>query len=111
MPDFGAFWKKLGWGGLSQLEQNPDQFHLVRVNHFEYHRAVAEVDEVRARIWVQRLGRTSLSFAFSLLPIDYDEPYCTGHRVLVCVDPLSRKPKPWSDRFRETVAPYRADLI
>ena len=105
----GAFWKKLGWGGLSELETNPDQFHLVRVNHFEYHRAVVGVDEVRVRIWLDRLGTTSLTFGFSMLPIDQDEPYCTGYRVLVCVDPNQRKPRPWTDEFRKTVGPYRKD--
>ena len=105
----GSFWKKLGFGGLSELHRNPDQFHLVRVNHFEYLRAVKDVDEVRCRIWVKKLGRTSLSFAFSLLPIDEDQPYCTGYRVLVCVDPETRLPRPWSDSFRKVLHPYRED--
>ena len=106
----GAFWKRLGFGGLAQLAQNPDQFHLVRVNHFEYVRAVKGVDEVRCRIWVKSLGNTSLTFAFSLLPVDQDEPYCTGYRVLVCVDPESQRPRPWSVSFREVLQPYRADV-
>ena len=106
----GAFWKRLGFGGLAQLAQNPDQFHLVRVNHFEYVRAVKGVDEVRCRIWVKSLGNTSLTFAFSLLPVDQDEPYCTGYRVLVCVDPESQRPRPWSASFREVLQPYRADI-
>ena len=60
---------------------------MVRVNHFEYIRAVEGVDEVRVRVWVEKLGRTSLTFGFSVLPIDEDTPYAIGHRVLVCVDP------------------------
>lgn len=106
----GAFWKKMGWGGLSELERNPDQFHLVRVNHFEYIRAVEGVDEVRVRVWVDKMGRTSLTFGFSVLPIDEDTPYASGYRVLVCVDPKERKPNPWSEEFREQLKPYRKDL-
>ena len=102
----GSFWKKLGFGGLAELSNNPDQFHLVRVNHFEYIRAVEGVDEVRCRVWIDKLGNTSLTFGFSLLPIDEDLPYCTGYRVLVCVDPKTRKPKPWTNMFRETVQSY-----
>ena len=102
----GAFWQALGWGGLSDLKANPDQFHLVRINHFEYLRAVEGVNAVRARVWVQKLGRTSLIFAFSILPVDEDIPYATGHRVLVCVDPESRTPKPWSEGIRVKLAPY-----
>ena len=107
----GAFWKKMGWGGLSELERNPDQFHLVRVNHFEYIRAVENVDEVRVRVWVDKLGTTSLTFGFSVLPIDQDTPYAQGFRVLVCVNPNSRLPNPWSEHFRETISPYRKDLF
>lgn len=102
----GSFWKKLGFGGLVDLSKNPDQFHLVRVNHFEYIRAVEGVDEVRCRIWIDNLGNTSLTFGFSLLPIDEDTPYCTGHRVLVCVDQNTRKPKPWTETFRQKVQSY-----
>ena len=106
----GDFWKKMGWGGLAELERNPDQFNLVRVNHFEYLRAVAGVDEVRARVWIQKLGRTSLIFGFSVLPVDEDRPYAIGHRVLVCVDQKTRTPRPWSESFRTQVKPYREDL-
>ena len=99
------------WGGVDyqELERNPDQFQLVRVNHFEYIRAVEGVDEVRVRVWVEKLGRTSLIFGFSVLPIDEDTPYAIGHRVLVCVDPDARQPKPWSNEFKK-LAPYRKDI-
>ena len=106
----GDFWKKMGWGGLASLDRNPDQFHLVRVNHFEYARAIKGVDEVRVRVWVGKLGKTSLRFDFSILPTDHDTPYATGYRVLVCVDRNTMRPKPWTEEFRNQLAPYRADL-
>ena len=106
----GDFWKKMGWGGLSELQRNPDQFHLVRVNHLEYVRAVEGIDEVRVRIWVDKLGTSSLSFGFSVLPTDEDTIFAKGYRVLVCIDPELRRPKPWSQEFREKLKPYRADI-
>lgn len=106
----GDFWRMMGWGGALNARRHPDQYHLVRVNHFEYHRAVYDVDRVRVRVWIDRIGRTSLTFAFTILPIDMDTPYATGHRVLVRVDPENRTPVPWSDAFRTALAPYRADL-
>ena len=105
----GDFWKKMGWGSLANLQENPDHFHLVRANHFEYERAVEGVDEVRVRVWVRKLGRTSLTFAFSILPVDEDIPYCNGYRVLVCVDPTDRRPTPWSKEIRNHLSPYRED--
>ena len=105
----GAFWRRLGWGGLADLTSSPDQFHLVRVNHFEYLRAVEGEDEVRVRIWVEKLGRTSMTIGFRMLPVDEDEDYAIGQRVLVCVDRETRAPKPWTEDFREKIHPYRAD--
>ena len=106
----GDFWKKMGWGGLAELNRNPDQFHVVRVNHLEYVRAVEGHDEVRVRIWVEKLGRTSLNFGFSVLPTDEDTIFAKGYRVLVSVDQESRRPKPWSEEFRQKLTPYRADI-
>lgn len=106
----GDFWRRMGMGGPLQAVNNPDQYHLVRVNHFEYHHAVRDVTEVRVRIWIERIGRSSLTFAFRMLAIDEDLAYATGHRVLVRVDPQTRAATPWSEDFRKTMAPYRADL-
>jgi acyl-CoA thioester hydrolase len=103
----GAFWQHLGWGNLLDAQTNPDQFHLVRANHIEYHRAVRGVSRVRCRIWVEKLGRTSLTIGFNVLPLDEDRPYATGTRVLVRVDPDSQLPTPWTEPFRLTLAPYQ----
>ena len=105
----GGFWRHLGWGGLLDAQSNPDQFHLVRANQVEYLRPVVGVGEVRVRVWVEKLGRTSLTFAFCLLPLDEDRPYATGTRVVVRVDPTTRKPTEWTASFREKLAPYRKD--
>jgi acyl-CoA thioester hydrolase len=106
----GSFWRHLGWGGILDSHTNPDQFQLVRSNQIEYLRPVFGLGDVRARIWVDRLGRTSLTFGFVLLPIDEDRAYATGTRTMVRVDPETRKPTEWTEHFRQTLAPYRKDL-
>ena len=106
----GGFWTHLGWGGLLDAQRNPDQFHLVRANKMEYLRAVNGVGEVRARVWVEKLGNTSLTFGFRLLPLDEDVEYAVGERVIVRIDPETRRPTPWTDEFRRRLAPYRRDL-
>src|SRR4051812_18149329 len=102
----GSFWQRIGWGSALDLTSNPDQFPLVRANHVEYERAVSGIGEVRVRVWVEKLGRTSLTFGFRMLPMDEDVEFAKGYRVLVCVDPKSRKPAPWSDAFRAKIAPF-----
>lgn len=104
----GSFWRHLGWGGLLDAQRNPDQFHLVRANHVEYLRPVYGVGQVRVRVWVQKLGRTSLTFGFRMLALDEDAEHARGTRVVVRVDPATLKPMPWTDRFRETLTPYCA---
>ncbi|WP_373047815.1 acyl-CoA thioesterase [Vulgatibacter sp.] len=107
----GSFWKQLGQrGGLLDFAANPDMSHLVRANHIQYDRPVTGVGEVRVRIWVEKLGSTSLTFGFRVLPLDEDVDYATGSRVLVRIDPETRKPVPWTDALREKLAPYRRDL-
>ncbi|MBX5480825.1 MAG: acyl-CoA thioesterase [Myxococcaceae bacterium] len=106
----GSFWKHLGWRGILDDTSNPDQFQLVRANHLEYLRPVIGVGEVRARVWVEKLGRTSLTFGFCLLPLDEDLPYATGTRTMVRIDPRTRKPVEWTENFRKALAPYRKDL-
>lgn len=102
----GSFWARIGWGDFMHSSDSPDRWHLVRANYIEYLRPVEAIGEVRVRIWVEKLGRTSLTFGFRMLPMDQDVDYATGTRVLVRIDPTTRKPAPWTDEFRKRVSPY-----
>lgn len=103
----GAFWEHLfGWSGMLDVKTYPDQSHLVRANHISYERPFAGTGEARVRIWVEKLGRTSLTFGFRVLPLDQDLDYAVGSRVMVRVDPDTHRPVPWTDELRRKVAPY-----
>ena len=106
----GSFWRELGWSGPLDVQSNPDQFHLVAQNHVDYVTPVEGVGQVRCRVWVERLGRTSLTFGLRLMPLDEDVDHARGTRVIVRVDPETKRPVPWSEPFREKLAPYRRDL-
>lgn len=101
----GEFWKKLGWAGFDGKE-NPDQFHLVRENQVEYLSPFEGVGELRVRLTVTHLGRTSLVFGFQVMPMDEDRVLARGRRVVVCVDPQSRAKRPWSQTFLDKVSPF-----
>ncbi len=105
----GSFWRHLGWGGPLDVQSNPDQFHLVRSNQVEYLRPVVGVGQVRVRVWVERLGTTSLVFGLRCLAMDEDTDHARGTRAIVRVNPDSWRPEPWSDSFRETLRPYCAE--
>lgn len=104
----GSFWKQIGWGALLSPTENPDQYHVVRANHIQYDRPVRGVGEVRVRIWVESMGRTSLTFAMQILPMDHDLPYCTGTRTIVRVHPETFLPVPWTDELRRKLTPLAA---
>ncbi|MCO4746759.1 MAG: acyl-CoA thioesterase [Proteobacteria bacterium] len=99
----GAFWMEVFQGGFNDEE---DRFHFVRANHIEYIEPVGGVGRVRVRVWVEKLGRTSLTFGFRVMPMDQDTDHATGSRTVVRVNPESKRPVPWSDSFRTQLAPW-----
>lgn len=102
----GAFWQHIGWGSILDAVNNPDQYHLVRANTIAYDRAVRGVGQVRCRIWVEKLGVSSLVIGFSVLPLDEDRPFAQGTRTLVRVDPATQRPTAWTAEFRQRIGPY-----
>lgn len=102
----GSFWQRLGWGTWGDMQQNPDAQHLVRENHIEYLRPVTGIGEVRVRIWVEKLGTSSVVFGFCVMPMDEDIDYAKGTRALVRIDLASKRPTPWTDSFRQKLTPY-----
>lgn len=99
----GSFWEGLQLGGLNV---DADLFHLVRANQIEYLLPVKGTGKVRVRVWVEKMGRTSLTFGFKMMPIGADIDYAVGSRTVVRVDSETYEPSPWSDTFRALLAPY-----
>lgn len=101
----GAFWESLGFGSI-QDDRVPDLYHFVRANTIDYVSPVRGIGRVRVRVWVEKLGTTSLTFGFRLMPMDEDREYARGTRTVVRVDPETRRPLPWTDGFRARIAPW-----
>jgi len=102
----GSFWRTLGLAGELDFNTDSDQHHLVAANHIDYERPVVGTGQVRVRVWVKKLGRSSLTFGLRVMPPDEDVDHATGYRVIVRVDAQTRKSVPWSDEFRTLVADY-----
>lgn len=101
----GSFWMELGMGDFQDPDA-PDRFHFVRANSIEYLSPVRGVCSVRVRVWIEKLGRTSLTFGFQMMPMDSDQLYAKGNRTIVRIDPETHRPEPWSDGFRKTIEPW-----
>jgi len=100
----GSFWEHIGIP--YDPETHGDHQHLVRANTIEYLRPVRGLGRVRVRVWVDRIGRTSLTFGFRMMPLDADLPYAEGSRTIVRVDTATQRPTPWTDEFRERMEPW-----
>ncbi|MEZ4317807.1 MAG: thioesterase family protein [Myxococcota bacterium] len=103
----GSFWRVLGLGGM-QDPASPDRFHLVKTNQIEYLAPVKGEQEVRVRVWIERLGRSSLTFGFRLMPMDEDRDCARGFRTVVRVEPDTFRPTPWTDELRERLSVWVA---
>ena len=103
----GAFWDAVGMGAFVPPEPG-DHWHLVRANTIDYLTPVRGTGRVRVRVWIEKMGRTSLVFGFRLMPLDRDVDHARGTRTVVRVDPETQRPVPWTDAFRETLAPWVA---
>lgn len=101
----GSLWEDMGYGGL---QERADAKHLVRANSIEYLRPMRGTGRVRVRVWIDKLGRSSLVFGFRIMPIDEDVDYARGTRAVVHIDG-DWKPAPWGEGFRRRVAPWVAD--
>jgi acyl-CoA thioester hydrolase len=100
----GSFWETVGMPYDPQAQG--DHQHLVRASTIEYFRPVRGLGRVRVRVWVERMGRTSLTFGFRMMPLDEDEPYAEGTRTIVRVDGETQRPAPWTDDFKERMAQW-----
>jgi acyl-CoA thioester hydrolase len=106
----GSFWRQLGWAGVLDFNSNPDQYHLVRAVQLEYKRPVIGTGQVRVRVWIERLGRTSLTFGLRVMPLDEDVDHAVGRRTIVRIDPQNKRPVPWTSGFRGQIAAYCAHI-
>lgn len=102
----GSFWNHIGFGSWDEKKKNPDAFQLVRSNHLEYLQPVEGTQTVRVRVWIEKLGTTSLTFACCIMKAEEDVDCATGTRVLVRIDPNTKRPAPWGESFKGKVEPY-----
>jgi YbgC/YbaW family acyl-CoA thioester hydrolase len=96
----------LFWG-LGYTLQKMQEWGVVNPRvHVEadYHRPLWVHDRGVCRLWVSKLGRSSLRLDFALVKDGEDEPAVTGHLVQVFVDARTMRPVPIPEELREALA-------
>lgn len=71
---------------------------------------VLGADALRVDLWVNDLTDFTCSYGFLVSSKDARVPYARGERVVVNVDPASRRPEKWSSGFRAAHEELLKDL-
>lgn len=78
-----------------------DACNAVRELRIGYEAPVTRTGTYAVHLWLERLGRTGLTYGFRFCSQDGAVTYARGSRVLVRLDATTLRPAPWSGAFRD----------
>ncbi|MFC8373362.1 acyl-CoA thioesterase [Streptomyces sp. NPDC057239] len=78
-----------------------DACNAVRELRIGYEAPVTRAGTYAVHLWLERLGRTGLTYGFRFCSQDGAVTYARGSRVLVRLDATTLRPAPWSETFRD----------
>ena len=91
--------------GLLDQETGDPEF-VMRACHVVYEAPARFDDLLEVFTRTSRVGRTSVTAAFSAYRVDDDVLMCTAKHTYVLVDLAERRPTPIHDRYRRAVAEF-----
>ena len=100
------YWLDAGW--------KPDtatHLQVIRELSLTYHQPISGMGDVDVHFWVDRAGRTSVTYRFEILSPDRSVLHAAGHRVLVNIDAKTLRPEPLTDAMWAFAAPLLADGV
>ncbi len=101
---WSEYWHGRGFRFDGDWAAAGDMCNVIKEMRVSYERPITSPGRHAAHLWVERLGRTGLTYGFRLCSADGATTYAQGHRVLVRVDSQTLRPTPWSDRARAIAA-------
>jgi acyl-CoA thioester hydrolase len=96
-------------GQLTHVPGAPE--FVMRAQHVEYHAPARFDDEVEVFVRVERLGRTSVTWAFDAYRADTGEHLVSASQVAVFIDPAERRPVEVPHVFRDEVARFEGQEV
>jgi acyl-CoA thioester hydrolase len=91
---------------LGQLHRTGAGDFVMRANDVEYFAPARFDDELEIYVRVSRVGRTSVTFQFSVHKIPGETLMVTAHQTLVYVDLEERQPVPIPNDYRASVVEF-----
>src|SRR4051794_15153135 len=99
----GAYWTEHGYTFRNGKPTHPDVYQVVRELRITYSVPVTHPGRLAVHFWVEQMGRSSATYRFRVLSEDLATVHAEGARVVVRVDPATRRPTPWTDEARADV--------
>lgn len=99
-----AFWLGKGWTMDPATSAFSDVFLVVKEFKVTYNIPIVGASTPLVDIWIDRMGRTSVSYGFRITSTDRSVVHAEGHRVNVNLDPKTLRPTPLSDELRAAAA-------
>ncbi|MEU6735155.1 acyl-CoA thioesterase [Streptomyces physcomitrii] len=97
-----AFWNERGFVFEGDWHAAGDMCNAVKELHISYQAPVNRTGDYAVHLWIERLGRTGLTYGFRFCSADGALTYARGTRVLVRLHPDTLRPEPWSERLRSS---------
>lgn len=94
------FWLEAGWVADPSVS-----VQVIRSLALTYHLPVVGMQDVDVHLWIDRAGRSSVTYRFEVLSTDHTVRHAEGSRVLVNLDPATLRPTLLTDDMWEVAAP------
>ncbi|WP_433381409.1 acyl-CoA thioesterase [Actinoplanes sp. CA-142083] len=92
------FWGERGY--TFEGDATPDTLALVREVTITYEQPITDSGTVAMHFWMEKVGGSSAVMGFRITSADGHRVHAHGSRVAIKVDPVTRRPAPWSDAVR-----------
>ena len=100
------YWLDAGW-----IPDTATHLQVIRELTLTYHQPITGMGDVDVHFWVDRAGRTSVTYRFEVLSTDRSVLHAEGHRVLVNINAQTLRPEPLTDAMWVIAAPLLANGV
>lgn len=97
---WATYWRRREIGFTKDWTLAEDGFHVVKELRVSYELPIDRPGDYGVHIWLERIGRTSLTHGFRIYSGDVARSHAHGSRTLVHIDPATLRPAEWSREAR-----------
>jgi acyl-CoA thioester hydrolase len=97
---WATYWQQRGLAFSKDWELLDDGFIVTKEQRISYEFPVTRPGEYGFHIWLERIGRTSMTYGFRVCSADGTVTHAHGSRTIVRLDRQTLRPSEWSQEGR-----------